>query len=341
MLKTRVVKSDCIPKQGQIVIGFSGGPDSLCLLHLLASLRTEYDFTLHAVHVNHSLRASGAEDDAAYAQKMCALLEVPFSLSVVDVATEAKKLGQTIEEAGRVVRYRIFTEVATEIACANSRKEVRIAVGHTMDDQAETVLMRIIRGTGTDGLSGMDVRRSDESGFEIIRPLITTERREIESYCRENALEPKVDPSNVDQRYLRSRIRAELLPLLKAEYNEGVRDNLIRLATAAAQDRDFFAEETAQMIHEAVVFDTDESGHPVSASMVLKSLNSLHSAFCHRVIRGVFRQLGLKQDISSVHITGALSLAHKGVGGKIAEFPHGYRFRIAQGKAIFERSPIA
>ncbi|MDR2089396.1 MAG: tRNA lysidine(34) synthetase TilS, partial [Clostridiales Family XIII bacterium] len=158
----------------RVVAGLSGGPDSVCLFHVLASLREELGFDLAAVHVNHGLRPGAAECDARFAEAFCRALGAPFFGFERDVRALARARGIGEEEAGRAVRYEAFREAAARTAAENALPpaRVRIAVAHNKNDQAETVLMRILRGTGPDGLAAMPHLREDEGGFAVIRPLL-------------------------------------------------------------------------------------------------------------------------------------------------------------------------
>ncbi|MDR1027999.1 MAG: tRNA lysidine(34) synthetase TilS, partial [Clostridiales Family XIII bacterium] len=226
-----------IPKGGHVIVGFSGGPDSLCLLHALLHLRAEFDFTVGAVHVNHGFRPGAAEADQAYAERLCADWGIPIDIHTPDVAALARERGETPEEAGRTARYRAFDETAARVERMSgfAPSGIKIAVAQNRNDQAETVLMRLLRGSGPDGLSGMSRRRVSDAGYEVIRPLLAVSRDAIELYCADNGLRPRRDHTNEETGYFRNRIRLELLPLLRRDYNASVDDALIRLAKIAGE----------------------------------------------------------------------------------------------------------
>lgn len=199
-----------------VIVAVSGGPDSTALLHALASLRGDLDIDLHVFHLNHLLRPGQAEEDAEYVKELAERLGLPATARSVDVRGLARDEGISLQEAGRRARYHALEELRTEL------RADRVATGQNLEDQAETVLMRLLRGAGARGLSGIPPVRD---GL-YVRPLIEISRREIEEYCREQGLKPRRDPSNEKPVYLRNRIRLQLLPLLQKEYNPRVVETL-------------------------------------------------------------------------------------------------------------------
>ena len=222
------IKRYSLLAQGQhLVIGVSGGPDSLTLLHLLTRLRDEYDLQLRVAHLNHQLR-SEADADSEFVAAVAASWNVPCTVERVDVEAFAHENKLSVEEAGRRVRYEFFARLGNVVA-----------VAHHADDQAETVLMHFIRGTGMGGLRGMLPKISNHweanSKQIIIRPLLSTTRKEIEAYCLQHALQPRIDSTNTDTTYYRNRLRHELLPLLQT-YNPNIHDILRRVSEIASGD---------------------------------------------------------------------------------------------------------
>lgn len=282
-VKHTIEEYEMIKKGQTVVLGLSGGPDSLCLLHILYSLQKSLDFKLSAIHVNHMIRGEAADADQAFVQEYCEKLNVPLKVYKLDIPAIAKEKGISDEQAGREARHQLLRDAGAD----------RIALAHNKNDQAETVFMRILRGTGVKGLAAMDFVRQDG----IIRPLLGIEREEIENYCRENNLQPRIDLSNFENDYTRNKIRNELLPILK-EYNPAIIDSLSRLAESAKDDeRNEFA----------------------------------------KVVVTAFSEAGLKEDIGAVHINALYKAAKKNVGGKIIEFPHGYKAVIKNGKVWIEK----
>jgi len=231
-----IIDSGLITQGAYIVAGVSGGPDSLCMLHALSQLADSYDLNIVPVHVNHKLRAEAdaEEDNVIRITDRMGLDCVTFEADCKGLAEELKI---STEEAGRQIRYEIFDEVASQIEADNiPRNNILIAVAHNADDQAETVLFRLLRGTGIHGLSGMPAVRNSEAGYLIVRPLIDIERTEIEQYIRDNKLHPNIDASNMTNDYTRNKIRNELIPHLEKNYNPNIRRALRRFAQLADMD---------------------------------------------------------------------------------------------------------
>ena len=215
------LSEELFPKDGLILAAVSGGADSMALLSILQGLSQELKFRLGIAHFDHQIRGSG-EKERTLVDGFAKGLALPVYSGTADVRGQAAASGDTLEEAARKARYHFLTNVADEI------KAHRIATGHTKDDQAETVLMRILHGTGIRGLAGIQTRRG-----RIVRPLLCLSRDDTRSYCEELNIPYVMDPSNEDKGILRNRIRLDLLPLLESSYHNGAEENLLRLAKNA------------------------------------------------------------------------------------------------------------
>jgi tRNA(Ile)-lysidine synthase len=189
----------------RVLVALSGGPDSMTLLDCLVSIRGALDLTLFAAHVNHGIRQSAGRDALVLADRV-RNMGLPFLVRQTDVPTLARAEGRTLEEAGRTERYRLLDEMAVEVGAS------RIATGHTLTDQAETVLMRIVRGTGPLGLAGI----SPDRGDRVVRPLLCATREDVMRHVQARGLEFLEDETNRDARHLRNRIRLQLMPLMRA-----------------------------------------------------------------------------------------------------------------------------
>jgi tRNA(Ile)-lysidine synthase len=216
-----------LQKGDRVLVAVSGGPDSLCLLHILWRLAPQLHLELVAAHLDHGFR-SEAGQEAEAVRSMAAAWSIPYEGGAVDTALFRAERKLTAQEAARIVRYRFLLEAAKKHGAG------KIAVGHQQDDQAETVLFKIIRGTGPDGLAGMLPRRP-LGAVELIRPLLGVARREIVQYCEEAGLRPVLDPSNLKTGYTRNRIRLELLPHLVENYNPRVAESLARPGKQSCQ----------------------------------------------------------------------------------------------------------
>ena len=370
-----------------VLLGLSGGPDSLCLLHVLMDLQDELGFELAAVHVNHGIRGKEADEDAAWVTSYCGQVGVSSIRVEANVPAYARHAHLTEEEAGRRVRREIFAYLAYGLVGNNvherhpawplrnsykgvggikaTPKAVRIAVAHNMDDQAETVLMRILRGTGVHGLAGMQYespltdalqrvgwgiknpllqQNAKDLDISMIRPLLDVPRTDIEQYCTENQLQPRIDQTNAETDHTRNKIRLQLIPQLEADFNPNIKETLVRLAANAAEDDAALSASAAsaakdsEKILQLARFDA-EAGRPdrrVSPALSrieldAAALRSLQPAVFKRVIVNEFDKLGLSEGISAVHLNALHAAVLKNVGGKTIEFPGGYTATLRAG----------
>jgi tRNA(Ile)-lysidine synthase len=236
-VKKTVYDLRMLSRGDRVIVAVSGGPDSVCLLHVLCKLRKALNLDLVVAHLNHLLRAKEAAADCLFVQKLAQKLALPFKSEEVDVGKFAKEKNLSLETAAREVRYDFLFRLAKE------RKAEKIAVGHSRDDQVETVLMRLIRGAGTDGLRGIPATRRYQDCL-IIRPLIDTWRKEILEYLAKEKISFRQDSTNQDQDILRNRLRHELLPLLEGKYNPAVKDALFNLTQNLKDDFAFLRQES-------------------------------------------------------------------------------------------------
>lgn len=235
-------KHRMLKPRDRVLVGVSGGPDSVALLTALVALRAQTRLFLRAVYVDHGRRPAAVQREMALVEKLGQRWQVPVSIARLRVP---KKGGDSWEAAARAARYEALIRLARRYRCR------AIALGHTQDDQAETVLMWLLRGAGTTGLSGIPpVRLSrklqKKTSTTIIRPLIQCSRREVEQYLKDNRLRPLQDQTNRSERFLRNRIRRRLLPLLERRYNPQLRRHLSELAEIVRQDLDYLESQVTQ-----------------------------------------------------------------------------------------------
>jgi tRNA(Ile)-lysidine synthase len=269
--KHRMVQELAIDPGRTLLLGFSGGPDSLCLLHLLV----ENGFHVTAAHLDHGLRDSSA-DEAAHAQEVCNALGVECVMHRVDVTAHARQHHLSVEESARVMRYEFLFEEALRLEAQ------AVLVAHNADDQTETVLMHLMRGSGLSGLAGMRavlLPNPWSDRIPLVRPLIEISRTEIESFLVERRLEAVLDASNTDQQYFRNRIRHELIPYLES-YNPQLRERILRLANVAAIEDDFLRATTDGVWRKAVKLQGD---HFLVIDRAI--LQDLHTALLRRFMR--------------------------------------------------------
>ena len=305
----------------RLLVAVSGGPDSLALLHALYRLRGEHDLTLCGAHLNHKLRGAESDADAEFAGDTFERLGIPFTVDGVDVAAYRRRRKLSLEDAARRVRYSFLADAAAKHGAD------AIALGHTADDQAETALMHIIRGSGLDGLRGMqalDRRTIGGRQVALFRPLLDVRRADTEAYCRALCLTPRIDPSNSSPEFLRNRIRMELVPLLE-QMNPSVSDALIRLTRNATQDSEYIRE------HADAVWR--EVARQVGGGVVrldTAALRNLHSAIKSRVLRRTVETAG--GEVTQRHLLDMMALLGR-APGKTLHLSDGLTFVSGYGEA--------
>jgi tRNA(Ile)-lysidine synthase len=213
----------------RILVGVSGGADSVALLRGLATLAERNELHVIAAHLNHCLRPSAAEDDAAWTAELCCRYEIPIVVELADVPTYARERRLNIEEAARALRYQFFDRAARAQSCTH------VAVAHTADDQVETVLHHLFRGTGLAGLRGMQAARPLAAGLTLVRPLLRIRRPQLAAWLAEIGQDFRTDATNADESRTRNRIRHSVLPALERELGPQVRDSLLRISAQAGE----------------------------------------------------------------------------------------------------------
>ena len=305
-----------------VLAACSGGPDSLALLHLLLSLRERWQLQLAAAHFEHGIRGAASLADAACVRDFCQARGVPFDLGQADVPGYASAQQLSLETAARTLRYRFLRSTAAKLG-----EGTRIATAHQADDQAETVLMRILRGTGVDGLAGIAPRAG-----ELIRPLLCATRAEIEAYCRQQGLEPRHDATNDVPDCTRNRLRLELLPQLAAEYNPDISAALCRLAAIASEESSFIASASAAAWEQAVL--------PAAADSVRLSLAAwrpLHPALQLALLRRAASLDGPALGLGYIQYQALRDWLLAGRTGTGRQLPNGVGIHIDYGVASFTR----
>jgi len=273
----------------RVLVAVSGGPDSLCLLHVLWSERAARGLAaVEAAHLDHGLRGEESAAEATWVAAWCEERGIPCYVGLVDVAALAAERKTGKQEAARAARYAFLEEVATRIGAT------KIATGHTRDDQAETVLMNVLRGTGLDGLRGIPARRGP-----YVRPLLDVSHAETEDYCAAHGLQPRRDPSNLSPAaYTRNRVRLKLLPLLARDYNPAVAASLLRLSEIAARDLDCL-----QTQAEAALAEATRERDVFRLVLDRSALAGLHPALLRHVLRRAILSLrGTGEGITYDHV---------------------------------------
>ena len=313
-----IIGEQLIEKEDLIIVAVSGGADSLVLLHILYRLKEEkiIPFSLYIAHLNHGLRGPAARADADFVRNEARRLGVPCSVGEVDARAFSRNQKLSLEDGARKLRYRFLVQLAQRIGA------VRVVVGHQRDDQVETLLHNLLRGTGLDGLTGMKSKRFLDEGITLIRPMLGVGREEIERYCRDKEIIPRLDETNLNTDFTRNRIRLELLPLLEQKFNPRVRHGLQRLSHLLTLDRDFL-----ELMSEAglsrLLFKEEEHCLMLDG----KALLDEHEALQGRILRlAVRRLLGtVPRDMGSIHVRTVLDLMQNGSPHGMLYLPGGVR----------------
>jgi tRNA(Ile)-lysidine synthase len=342
-----------IAPEDTVVVGVSGGADSVCLLHVLVKWQKALGMRLHVAHLNHQLRGVESEADAGYVSNLADSLGIPITIGRQDVAAYRTKRNCSVEEAARELRYAFLARVAKDVGAD------RIAIGHTRDDQVETILMHILRGTGITGLCGLapcspvaydsqgaswpacptplpvealSVAKGQRSNLLVIRPLLDITREETTSYCQEHRLDPRIDSSNLSLSFLRNRLRLQLLPLLR-QYNPGVDQALLRLADIAREDNAVIEQQASELWEEVARQENN------AIYLDRKQLTSLPIALQRQLLRvAVTKLAGDARDIEASHIEAARSLLNKPAGKRIS-LPRGFTCQGGYNEIAITRLP--
>ena len=326
MLKDEVLKTikeyNLIENGDKIVVGVSGGPDSICLVDILNEIKNDkkINFELAICHINHLIREEAKEDEK-FVEEYAKEKNIPFFSKEIDVASLAKKQKIGTEEAGRIARYAFFEEILQKI------NGTKIATAHTKNDNAETVLMNLLRGSGTAGLKGISPIRDNK----YIKPLIKISREEIESYCEEQSLNPRYDKTNSENIYTRNKVRNILIPLIKKEFNPNIIDTIDRLSTLAAKENDYLEKTTNEKYEELLI--KEEKNEII---LNLKKFNIQDEVIKSRIIIYTIKRLmGTSQGIEKVHIDDIITLCKKNIGNKYLTPNKNIKITVNKGKIYF------
>ncbi|RDY22992.1 tRNA lysidine(34) synthetase TilS [Romboutsia maritimum] len=307
-VRSTINKYNLIEKGDKIVLGLSGGPDSVCLLHILNRLKEELDIEVYAAHLNHQIRGIEAQKDALYVSKICEDMGITFFVKSINVPEYCEKKGVSLEEGARTLRYNMFDEIKKKT------KSNKIAIAHNLNDQAETVLMRIMRGTGLQGLRGIEYIRDGV----IIRPILDIQREDIEAYCEQFNLKPRIDKTNLESIYTRNKIRLQLLPYMKDNFNSNVIESIVRMSNSLKCDSDYIEKEAL------IKFDEISKKSKDAVEIELSKYITLHNAVKVRIFRNSIKHiLGDTNFIDQKHIEDIIELESDSKIDKMINLPRG------------------
>ncbi len=295
-------KYKLIENGDKIVLGVSGGPDSIAMLDIFKDLRNILGFKIYVCHVNHMIRGQDAMNDQKYVEQYCKKNQIEFFTKNINVVEIANKQKIGTEEAGRNARYQFFEEVLKNTG-AN-----KIATAHNKNDNAETVLMHLLRGSGLSGLKGINPIRNNK----YIKPLIECERQEIENYCKEKNLNPCIDKTNFENTYTRNKIRNVVIPYIKNQFNPNIIETLTRLSEVVSNEDEFIEKIINKEFNRLVLLQNDEQ-----IDLNLKEFNLLDNVIKSRMILFVVKKIfGSVNGIEKVNITEIINLCEKNIGNK-------------------------
>ena len=310
MLKEKVVetikKYKLIESGEKIAVGVSGGPDSISLINILNEIKVEnilnYNFDLIVAHINHKIRKE-ADLDQKFVENYCKQKNIKCYVKSENVNKKAENEKIGTEEAGRKLRYNFFNEILEK------EKANKIATAHTSNDNAETILMNIIRGSGTTGLKGITPIRDNL----YIRPLIEANRDEIEEYCKKNNLDPRIDKTNFENIYTRNKIRNILIPCIKKEFNPNIIEVLNRLSKISREENEYFQKITKKTYKEILIQEENKK----QIILDLKKFNNNDIVIKNRIVLyTINRLLGNSQGIEKIHINDIIKLCNNNIGNK-------------------------
>lgn len=305
-----------------VLCALSGGIDSTCLLHVLIEIRKKLDLKLYAAHLDHGLRPEAAAE-ASFVKDLCSELDIPLRTAAVDPALYGEPEGSSIQERARAARLAFLDKAARETGAA------KIATGHNRNDQAETVLINLLRGSGPTGLGGMKPAGSGN----IIRPLIDIQREGIEQFMTVREFAFIEDPSNRSTKYLRNRIRLELMPALTDVYNPRIVETLTRLASIMREEDTFM-----DVLADAALKDSLVESGPGTITLEREALSLLEPALLGRTIRKAIESVkGDRRGISWTHVRAIVDLVESTESGRSIDLPGDLRATGEYGRVTLGR----
>ena len=307
-VKGTIRKHSMLSKGNKVLIALSGGPDSVCLLVLLNKLKDEFNLNLHALYIDHGLRPDETPKELKFCKNLCDRLDVRLITKSIDVMSYAKEQLLNKQEAARKLRYKTFDEVSSEI------KADRIALGHTANDQAETLIMRLFRGSGPKGLSGIPPVRGN-----VIRPLIEVKREDVEQFLDLEGLSFIVDSSNLREDYIRNKVRLSLIPMLK-EFNSNIIESLAKTSDILREEERYFEILVTKALMKLISRKTDSR-----IELFLAPLEAMERVILRRVLRMAIEETKGLRAISFIHIEDILKLINSGKPGDRLYLPGGIR----------------
>ena len=299
-----IQKYKLIENNDKIVLGVSGGPDSIAMLNILNDIKNDdninLNFSIVVAHINHLIREE-AKQDEEYVKEFCKERNIEFYSKSIDVQKIANTNKIGTEEAGRNVRYEFFDEVLIK---TNSNK---IAIAHNKNDKIETIIMHILRGSGINGLKGIEPKRE-----KYIRPLIECERNQIEEYCQKENLNPRIDKTNFENIYTRNKIRNVVIPYIKKEFNENIINTMDRFSNLITEEDEYIENQVKDIFNDIKLEENENQ-----VVLQLKLFNLQEKVIKSRLILyTITRIFGSTNGIEKIHIEDIIKLCNNNIGNK-------------------------
>jgi tRNA(Ile)-lysidine synthase len=300
-----IKKFNLIENGDKLVLGVSGGPDSICMLNILNDIKNDkilhMDFDIIVAHVNHMIREE-AKDDEVFVKEYCEKINVEFYSKSIDVQKIANNDKIGTEEAGRNARYEFFDEILQK---TNSNK---IAIAHNKNDKVETIIMNVLRGSGISGLKGIEPIKNNK----YIRPLIECERSEIEEYCKNKNIKPRIDKTNFENIYTRNKTRNVVIPYIKQEFNPNIIQTIDRLSDLVKEEDEYLEKLVEQTYKEIIIEEK-----PKEFVMDLKKFNKQEKVIKSRILLyTISKILGSTKGIEKIHIEDVIKMCSNNIGNK-------------------------
>lgn len=317
-----------------LVVGVSGGPDSTALIHCLSRIKDAHRIRLHVVHLNHNFRGEEAHEDARFVQSLARELGLESTVEERDVlAYQKRRRISSFEQAAREFRYHFFAEVAETVGAA------AVAVAHTADDLAETLLLHILRGSGTGGLRGMSELSAwpwpgEGGNLKLFRPLLGLSKTDTVGYCRELGQDYREDSGNYLPQFTRNRVRLNLMPLLEAQFNPRVRESLVRLSQTASDELDYLERETDRLWEQVA---TEADG---GVDFRQPEVAQVHPALLKLLLRKAYGHVaGDTRRLSQRHLEAMAELVRAKSAGRSLDLPGGLKLHRSYDYLRLSREP--
>ena len=327
-MKEKILKfirdNNLIRSKEKVILGVSGGPDSMCMLDILSKIQKDkkIEFEIIVTHINHMIRREAVEDEE-YVENYCNKRGIKCYIKRIDAVEYANNNKIGLEEAGRYIRYDFFDEVLKK---ENADK---IAIAHNKNDKAETVIMNLLRGSGLPGLKGIEPMRNNK----YIRPILNLERWEIEKYCEDNNLNPRIDKTNFINNCTRNKIRNIVIPYVKKEFNPNIVENLNRLSKIISEE-DLFIQKFTENVYRKILIKESEN----QIILDLKEFNRQEIVIKKRIIiYSIYRILGTTQNVEMINIDDLIKLCSNNIGNKYLKPNKNIKVLVNKGKIFFDK----